>query len=112
MKTILYIIPMLLLATGAKAQDTARLSAPPPTHIQQPANAVYQNNSQFYNKDNQIDPSKTYMTGNGQYIEPGYRHNVNRSNFNGFMRETVPYNNNTNVQISTVAPVILTKPTN
>jgi hypothetical protein len=71
---------------GANAQQPTvvitpepdRMSEIPQTHIQV-SNEMYQNHSQFYNKDNRIDPSKTYMTGNGTYWVPGYSNSANRN---------------------------------
>src|SRR4051812_4630891 len=50
----------------------------PPTHIQT-SNESFQNNSQFMNKDNFIDPSKIYTTSNGTYWTPGYSNPANRN---------------------------------
>lgn len=78
------IIFLLLLPTlwgiKARAQDTTSMSMRPITHIQV-SNEMYQNNSQFYNKDNFFDNSKPYTTGNGTYWTPGYSNPANRNNF-------------------------------
>ena len=87
MKKII-LLAMLIGGTwfGAYAQEPRvvitpepdRMAEIPQTHIQV-ANEMHQNHSQFYNKDNRIDPGKTYMTGNGTYWVPGYSNSANRN---------------------------------
>jgi hypothetical protein len=55
----------------------------PATHIQGIDNASYQNNSQFYNKDNALGTG-TSSVGNGAYDMPGYSNPIN-SNYNRTM---------------------------
>lgn len=72
-------IGALSLNVRAQAQMTGDISNRPATHIQT-SNEMYQNHSQFFNKDNTFDNSKPYLTGNGTYWVPGYSNSANRDN--------------------------------
>lgn len=50
------------------------------THIPEPPNATFQNNAQFYNKDNKNVATREHImtTGNGTYWAPGYSNDANR----------------------------------
>lgn len=103
-----FIILILLASLDGYAQDSTAITNTPPTHIKLAENATFQNNSQFYNKDNKIGMENT-STGNGTYIPLGYSNNVNRgSNTNPLGREQ-NNNNNAAFPISTVVPIILNK---
>jgi hypothetical protein len=108
MKPII-MITLMLLSAGSYAQDSIFITNRASTHIPTHPNATYQNNSQFYNKDNQIDMNKTIGSSNGIYIQPGYSNNVNRgANSNPLGREQNPANNAA-IVIPTVIPVNITK---
>ncbi len=56
--------------------------APPQNQIpaSQSDNATYENNSQFYNKDNNVEPNTNSVPqSNGAYTQPGYSNPANRS---------------------------------
>lgn len=77
MKTLILLIGAILVGVSANAQITGEFANLPTTHIQT-ANEMYQNNSQFTNKDNKFDNSKPYLTSNGTYWTPGYSNPANR----------------------------------
>lgn len=77
MKTLILLIGAIITGFAAKAQITGEFANLPITHIQT-ANEMYQNNSQFTNKDNKFDNSKPYLTSNGTYWVPGYSNPANR----------------------------------
>jgi hypothetical protein len=78
---------MIALTAGAingfAQQQVTYTTNQPITHIQGIDNASYQNNSQFYNKDNAL-ATGTSTTGNGAYDVPGYSNPIN-SNYNTTM---------------------------
>lgn len=77
MKTLILLIGAIIVGFTANAQITGEFANLPITHIQT-ANEMYQNNSQFMNKDNKFDPNKPYLTSNGSYWVPGYSNPANR----------------------------------
>lgn len=61
---------------GFAQQQVTYTTNQPTTHIQGIENASYQNNSQFYNKDNALGTG-TSTAGNGAYDMPGFSNPVN-----------------------------------
>lgn len=80
MKKMIFLLACIgFTALKVSAQVTGDVSNRPITHIQT-SNEMYQNHSQFTNKDNKFDNSRPYLTGNGTYWVPGYSNPANRDN--------------------------------
>lgn len=96
MRQVLLGILMIGIAGIAKAQTGAMQV--PATHIQSPPNATYQNNSQFYNKDNHATAVKPGIstTGNGTYWTPGYSNDANRNAFSHGLAPNTSVNSSVN----------------
>lgn len=81
MKTIFFLLTIGFSVVGFNAtaqQQVVYTTNQPATHIQGIENASYQNNSQFYNKDNALGTGTT-NGGNATYSQPGYSNPINSS---------------------------------
>ncbi|RYD55521.1 MAG: hypothetical protein EOP56_15515 [Sphingobacteriales bacterium] len=96
-KIFLGLIMMIGVTAISKAQ--VGMSNLPPTHIQSsPPNATFQNNSQFYNKDNHSIGTRqgASMTSNGTYWTPGYSNESNRQPYTDGLAPTMSVNGSMN----------------
>jgi transcription initiation factor TFIID subunit TAF12 len=89
-KMILIMTMMMAGVTVLQAQTTTPVYIAPvyPNGVStyqehgQQGNEMYQNNSQWYNKDN-VPPQVTFPSSNGQYSQPGNSNAVNARLYDG-----------------------------
>jgi hypothetical protein len=94
MKTLMMILAVIGACSGKVMAQT--YMSVDRNHIQSPPNASYQNNSQFYNKDNKITYDGANMNSNGTYWQPGYSNDANRNRVSSGVLPSTSVNSSNN----------------